>query len=374
MKKIGIITFHNSYNCGSMMESYAIQTVIQRLGYEVEIINFSSKGQQEIYSVRFKNNSIKNILKNIILLPHEKRIKNNNRQYEEFKNKYFNLSKEYHQSSEIIEKYDIVIAGSDQIWNITIDDYDDAYFLNWVKKAKKIAYAPSFGAKKIQDNTDDVSKYIKLLNAFDAISIRENNGQKWIMDLIDKKVPVVLDPTLLLDLCDYEKIICKYKKTFQKYIFFYAPTFDKEICKFVQKISNKYNMKVITWSSKSFYLRRIKKYGFQIVDSESPEIYLNLIKNAELVITTSFHGTIFSTIFRNRFITVKNGNMYGSDDRVLTLLKQMKLENRLMSFSFNNNYNYLEEVDYTDYESVISGLKEKSLTYLKNSLEEKNEK
>ena len=127
MKKIGIITFHNSYNCGSMLESYAMQTIIEKLGGNVEIINFSNEGQRNLYAIFNKNNSLKNIIKNILLLPHRKRLKRNNLKYNEFKKKYFKLSNEYHNISELDDNnYSVVVAGSDQIWNITIDDSDDA--------------------------------------------------------------------------------------------------------------------------------------------------------------------------------------------------------------------------------------------------------
>ena len=84
-KKIGIITFHNSYNCGSMLESYAIQTFINKNIGETEIIDYSSDGQKELYSVFERNNSIKKIIKNILILPHYKQILLNNKKYEEFK-------------------------------------------------------------------------------------------------------------------------------------------------------------------------------------------------------------------------------------------------------------------------------------------------
>ena len=65
MKKVGIITFHNSYNCGSMLESYAMQKIVEKCNKKAEIVNFSSKGQKELYGVWNKNNSLKNIIKNI---------------------------------------------------------------------------------------------------------------------------------------------------------------------------------------------------------------------------------------------------------------------------------------------------------------------
>ncbi len=376
-KKIGIITFHNSYNCGSMLESYAMLKAVENIGNcNTEIINFSNIGQQKLYNVFFENNSLKNIIKNIIILPFHKRIAFNNSKYEEFKNTYFKLSnKQTHSIKELTDnEYDIIISGSDQIWNITIVDGDDAYFLPWVKKAKKIAYAPSFGAKKIQDNTTDIDKYKNYLNSYNALSIRENNGQKWIKELINKNVPVLIDPTLLLSSSEYDKLLAKDIHLNEKYIFFYSPGFDKDICKYVQKIAKKYNLQVITWSSKQYYLHFIKRYGFKLPKYENPSSYLNLIKNAELIITTSFHGTVFSTIYKKKFITVKNGGMYTTDDRVITLLTQLQMMDRLIPPTFNDNYDYLQNIDYTNYDIALKPLQNKAINFLtKNITGESNE-
>ena len=365
MKKIGIITFHNSYNCGSMLETFAMQRVIEKRNYNAEIVNFSSNGQKELYSVFFKKNNVRNIIKNILLLPHYKRLKNNNNMYEQFKNKNFILSREYSEKDIISDNdYECVVAGSDQIWNITIKDASDNYFLNWVNNAKKIAYAPSFGAKNILKVSSNPEKYKKYISSFDAVSIREKNGQKWLKDLCDIDVPVLIDPTLLLSRDEYEKIENSNFKFEKNYIFFYCPTFNVDICKYVKKISEKYNLDVITWSSKSYITKRIKKFGFKLPEYENPSMYLSLIKNAELVITTSFHGTIFSTIYRKKFITVKNGEMYGDDDRVITLLEQLNMLNRLIPYEFDDNYNYLEDIEYKNYEKVLPILQERANNFL----------
>ncbi len=369
MKRIGIITFHNSYNCGSMLESYAMQTVLSRLSDSVKIINFSNANQKKLYSVWFENNSIKNIIKNALICGHSKKISNNNLKYEEFKNSNFNLTEEFTNMNELSdENYDIVFAGSDQIWNITIQDGDDAYFLTWVKNAKKVAYAPSFGSKNIIKYADDSSKYAKYLNSFDSLSIRENNGKKWIKDLIGKDVEVLLDPTLLLEKNDYDKILANDVNLDEKYIFFYSPGFDDNICKYVRKIANKYNLKVITWSAKPYYVKKIKRFGFELPPYENPSLYLKLIKNAELILTTSYHGTIFSTIYKKKFFTIKNGGMYGDDDRVITLLEQTKMMDRLIPYEFNEEFDYLAEIDYKEYDENIKKLKEKSYKYIEDSI------
>ena len=369
MKKVGIITFHNSYNCGSMLESYAIQTVLFQLGYDNEIINFSNAGQKEIYNAWFTNNSLKNILKNIIIFPNIKKIKQNNQSYKLFQERYFKMSPSVTKSEALNDdRYWAVIAGSDQIWNITIKDFDDAYFLNWVKNAKKIAYAPSFGAKNILKYSSDPNKYANYLKEFNALSIREQNGKKWLQELIHQDVEVVLDPTLLLSKKDYDVLIDERFVPKDKFIFFYSPGFDTQICKYVKKIADKYKLKVITWSTKVYYVNFIQRFHFEIASFENPSIYLSLIKNAELVITTSFHGTIFSTIYHKKFITVKNGGMYGDDDRVITLLTQLELMDRLIPPTFDEHYNYLEEIDYSNYEKALKKLQKKSFDYLIESL------
>ena len=370
MKKVGIITFHNSYNCGSMLEAYAIQKYLLKRGINNEIVNFSSDGQKELYSVYFKNNNLKNVIKNIIIFFHRNKIKNNNLNYEEFKNKNFILSKEYSTGDIISEdNYSVVVAGSDQIWNITIKDSDDSYFLNWVNNARKVAYAPSFGAKKITDYTND-SKYTDFLNNFDALSIRENNGKMWIKEMIGKDVPVLIDPTLLLDAIDYDEIIDNNYVPNFKYIFFYSPHFNNEMCKFVKKISEKYKLPVITWSAKRYYTKFIRRYGFKLANYESPSSYLSLIKNAEMIFTTSFHGSIFSTIYRKKFFTVKNGEMYGNDDRVITLLDSIGMEERLIEPNFDDKFDYFKNVNYKIYENKLNALRKEATDYLERNVVE----
>ena len=90
--KIGIITFHNSNNCGSMLESFAMNRIVNLMGFDSEIINYSSEGQQKLYKSLFPWNSLKNYIKNILLLPHKKRLDYNNRKYQEFKRKYMSLN------------------------------------------------------------------------------------------------------------------------------------------------------------------------------------------------------------------------------------------------------------------------------------------
>lgn len=370
-KNIGIITFHASYNCGSMLQTYALKHKLENMGHTCRIINFSNTGQQLLYSVYGKNNSLKSLIRNFIIFLFHKRIRRNFDSYEYFIQKHFEVDKNRITNIQGLsdEGFDAIITGSDQVWNITIADGDDAYFLPWVKQAKKIAYAPSFGAKSPIVFAKDPSIYKEYLLDFDNISIRENNGKKWIKELTGLDVPVIIDPTLFHDFETYDAIRDKELKLPQKYIFYYSPGYDYSINKLVKKISKKYNLPVIAFNSRNFYVRGMSFSGFSLPDIENPSTYLSLIKEASMVITTSFHGTVFSSIYNKCFWTVKNGGMFGNDDRILTLVDTLRLNDRLIPIEFDNNFNYLKEKDFSDFHSILIKEREKADNFLSTAID-----
>ena len=177
MKKIGLITFHASHNNGSMLQALALQTVLEKkYNCKVEIINFSNESQRNMYAVLPKADNYKRLIKNVIWMTKYKEMKKQYKSYCEFSGKYFHLSsKEYSLSSQLEELdgvYDAIIAGSDQVWNIACRDADDAYYLNFVQKTPKYAYAVSFGANNPFE-LGERNKYINYINKFRMISVRE---------------------------------------------------------------------------------------------------------------------------------------------------------------------------------------------------------
>lgn len=370
VQKVGILTFHNSYNCGSMMQAYAMQVYLKKIGVYSEIIDFSNEGQKNLYSVLFKKITAKNCIKNGVLFFHARKIARNYDKYEEFKKRYFILSKEkYTKLQQLTDKeYVAVIAGSDQIWNVTIEDGDKAYFLPWIKKARRIAYAPSFGAREIFLYADNPTEYQSYIQRFDYLSAREDNGSRWLKKMVDEEIPVVLDPTLLLDESDYTSIINTKIEIPKRYIFYYSPGYSGKINKLVKKISKKYKLPVIAFNAKSFYLHGMNFSSFHLPKIEDPTIYLRLIKEATLVITTSFHGTVFSSIFRKNYWTIKNGEMYRDDDRILSLSRRLDLQDRLISAEFYEDFDYMQPKNYEKYTEKLQIERNYSINYLTNAL------
>lgn len=370
-KNVGILTFHASHNCGSMMQTYALQTVIERMGADCKIIDFSNYGQRELYALKRKCKSVKDFLKAVLFYIHRKRLQRNYESYENFKHRMFHLTAEEYVEMEQLDDqdYDLIITGSDQVWNVAIADSDDAYFLPWVKEARKGAYAPSFGAKNPEKYASNPEKYGDYLRTFEYLSVREENGRKWIKNLTGKDVPVLLDPTLLLQAADYERIAMHELHVPEKYIFYYAPGHSRQINKLVRQISKRYQMPVIAFNARSFVTKGMFFYGFRLPNIESPDAYLKLIANASLVITTSFHGTIFSTIFRKSFWTIKNGGMFGDDDRVHTLVNQLGIQERVIPIEYDPQKDYFEQPNYGVYEDRIKPLQNKAYQYLREILD-----
>lgn len=371
-KHVGILTFHRSHNCGSMMQAYALQTVIRDMGHNPEIINFSNEGQQRLYGAAFPSDSLKNLIKNAILLPRRGRLAQNREAYERFIADHFNLSGPVVNDPSLLsdEGFDVVVAGSDQVWNITIDDGDDAYYLPWVLHAKKVAYAPSFGAKNPERFAEDPRKYSNFLKGFDSLSVRERNGRDWIRRLAGIDVPVLLDPTLLIGRERYERLEMPLSNLPDRYLFYYSPSYSSDINSLVEEVSKKYGLPVVAFNARNFYVKGMNvTSSFSLPDVESPATYLSLIKHASVVFTTSFHGTIFSAMYRRPFWTVKNGGMFGDDDRVLTLASTLGIEDRLCPIAFDGRADYLSEPDWESIEDALLGKREESKAWLASALE-----
>lgn len=359
MLKIGIITFHCSYNYGSALQAFALKTVLKNNGYKVNIIDFIYKKDFEQYRL-FRTNIYykrpKAFISDILFYNKNKIRKDN---FESFAKKYFNLTQKiyynYKDMKELNDKFDIFICGSDQIWNLDCTQgVEPAYFLNFANKDKlKIAYAPSLAHVKFAKNYDlDLKNAIKDL---DYISVREESTLPLIQPLTEKKISVVLDPTLLLDQKDYELIISQNENKLE-YVFVYMLEYSAELVKYCNEFSSKKGIKVIYIASNKF--SGIKgKNAFGI----GPDKFLKYIKEAKYIITNSFHATVFSIIFNKKFVTFTTKK---SSSRMVDLLDSLGISERI----YNENFNIDKDIDYDMVQKNLIDMRKSSLEYLSKAL------
>lgn len=374
-KKVGVLTFHGAHNYGSVLQAYALQTIVSDYlekdcgenNYLYEIINMRIKTQKDLYKAIKKNKSIANVIGNLYNLIHYKDLKKKYNKFEDFINNKLAISKKEYDSIQGVEsdisKYDYLISGSDQVWNIGAFDFDWAYYLPFDTASKKISYAASFGSShKIND--EDVKKKVKkYLSDFDYLSVRESLSASAIEDMTNRKPEVLIDPTLMVSREDWEKVTAPKIEELGEYIFFYSLGASSEDIEVLTTISEQLGLPIVisntgTRNDKSLKAKRVLSAG--------PEDFLSLIKNAKMVCTTSFHGTVFSLIYNTPFFCMNVEN----DDRIASLLSMVNLQNR-----FVNKYNVNEKCKDAyniEFNKIVEPLKkqqEKSRKYLYSALD-----
>ena len=259
--------------------------------------------------------------------------------------------------------FNVIITGSDQVWNPQITNgLSDIYTLNFGKdNIKRISYAASLGNNKIDKKMQE--EYKNKISKLDYISVREESCAKALKKIIkDKKISVVLDPTLLLSRNDWDKIASEGIKEKNKYILAYIVEKNPEQVKIVDKISELTGLKVVHFEKIGHYKNILKSaytYG--------PESFVSLIKNAEYVITTSFHATVFSIIFNKKFWVVPHKT---TGSRVTDLLAKLDISDRVVNtLEEFNKKDYNEEIDYNKVNKILEEEREKSIKWLKDAIE-----
>lgn len=244
-------------------------------------------------------------------------------------------------SSSLNNKFDLFIAGSDQIWNykFAYRRFND-YFLQFIDINKRVAVSASFGVDKIEDKWK--KKYIEWLKSFSYISVREDAGKHIVKDLIGKEVPVLIDPVMMLNKSEWLKVSKKPRVNISKpYVLKYYLGDEKE------------EDKIDIWA---------RKNGFEIyelLNKEIPELYsagpgefISLISNANLICSDSFHCIAFSIIFEKPFIVYSR---IGSEDYMTS-----RLDTLLNKFGFQKRWNTLLsedqylECDYSVVNKILS--------------------
>lgn len=212
---IGIITFHGSHNCGSMLQAYATQKFLERLGHKSEIINFRMQSQKDYYALYQTKYGLMRFCRGLLLFPIHGLRSRRAKKFEEFMNGELKLSgrelSTYDDLESVKSKYEVYLAGSDQIWSNRVPelakspvDYTGVYFLDFVDENKKrVSYASSIGEATFNEL---ISKK-QLLLKFSAISTREKAGANIIEKLLGvQPVETVIDPTLALNSSEWRRL------------------------------------------------------------------------------------------------------------------------------------------------------------------------
>lgn len=362
MRNIAIETINDNNNYGNKLQNYAVQDTLKKLDNEVITIN------NKYFRKESNDNIIIKVLKKIYHIPRKikyilfqkKNIELRKKCFEEF-NKNIKFTdytiSEKDNSALKNQKFDYVIAGSDQVWNVSFNSYSRNSLLTFIEGKKRIAFSASFGISELPKEYHEEFK--NELKKFKAISVREDAGKK-IVKMLTKRddVEVLVDPTMLLDAEDWDKVSKKPEQLkYDKYILnYFLGELPIEWKNEIERVAKENNCKIINILDKNG-----KFYG------TGPSEFLYLEKNAFLVCTDSFHSSVFSIIYDTPFVAFeRQDKLTPMNSRMDTLLSKFQLQDRKFNGKIKND---LLKCDYKEAKAILEKEKEKSFNFLKKALD-----
>ena len=335
-KRVGILTFHNADNLGAVLQSFALQHTLEKeCKVTAEIIDYRCEKIESTKYVK-KPASFTELIKAFPL-----------RLYYAIKRKGFSkFRKERLKISENVfskenvntvgSYYDVVISGSDQVWNLDCSGGDYTFFLDFLpENVRKASYAASIGTYEFK--TQESERVKKLLDTFEFLSVREKSGADRLNAMGISNVCVNSDPVMLLSADEWRKFMAG-RIVREKYVLVYTVLPDEGVENQAKKYAEAHGCRVIN-----------NKKSVEFILHNSPSEFLSFIYYADCVFTNSFHGSAFSLIFNKPFgadVKLPDG---GINNRISDLLYNVGAEVNTLNggdceFSPANAENFLCEM------------------------------
>lgn len=367
MKRVSLITILDNTNYGTYLQALALALSIKKMGYDIEIIDYI----RSFCTFKCRLMSIKNPIKwfyNLIWgLPQWEKLRKKDHN---FIRRFVPLTSSTYYSCEEIKKKtpiaDIYMTGSDQVWNsIHNRGIEKSFFLEFVpKNCKRVSYAASIGVE--QFSKEQQTSIVKLLQKYNKITVREKEASLLLASLGLNEIPVVLDPTLLLNKSEWINIAKQYP--FQKsesFLLVYSVESEKQnllIEKYAVELSKKYGWKIYEINYGNF--RHKLKFANKHFMQATPDMFLNLMLEADFVIVSSFHGTAFSINFNKQFLTISPERFNSRVENILTICG---LKDRLV-LDDSKDADDWEPIEYSKVNSILGEERRISKCYLTDML------
>ncbi len=325
--KIALITMQGVYNYGSALQTYATQHYLEKMGHQVEVIDYYPRRMRNYGSLKqlyrdakpFHKSRLKSFAAAFVKYWSFKKLRSS---FLPFQNEMIKKTRKYESNADLCENppiADVYCTGSDQVWNDYLEgSFDNAYFLDFAPKGRKrIAYSASFGRDDITPL--ELEPVTGFLREYSAISVREHSGLEILSEIDVPDKTCVLDPTFMLTGEEWRRIAGDVPE--KGYILVYKLHEDSIASEIALEIAKKQGKKAIRLSTD--FLKRIKG-GKTIVGPEVRQ-FISYIANADMVVTDSFHATSFAINLNVPFISVRWKMFNG---RIETILEKTNLQSR----------------------------------------------
>lgn len=384
MKPIGLVTCYFHHNYGSMLQAYATEMIMREMGLPFQTI--ACKAPIDYMT----ENKLLYIIKKLLVSDWKMRLgkmkierekKNNpvfaknwairDASFNRFADEVFHLSplcKNRAELEKLADNYSAFLVGSDQLWRT--DSVEHGYYtLEWVPDSIcKIAYSTSIGVKEIP--WFQVKKNKRFMNRFNHIALREQSACDLVYKLIGRKVPVVLDPTLLFTGEQWMHIQEKEPLTDGRYIFCYLLGNNPEQREFIKQVKKLTRCKIVALQHLDEFIQSDEEYADE-APYVGPREFLNYIRNAEYVFTDSFHCSVFSILYKKNFFTFNRFSetvKQSTNTRIDNLLHLTGLEDRRIKKETSIDDILSIRTDYNVVDEKLNVLREHSMNYLHNAI------
>jgi len=345
--KIGIMTFHWATNYGAVLQAYCLQEYLREQGHDVEIINYKPMQYDFSWKKILRHPGMLRIIRKLLI--------NNKKESQliSFRIERLNMTERFYfnnELSKLTNLYDVVITGSDQILNASFATKGEnghpssAYFLSFAShNCKKIGYAVSFGCSAYPDKAKTIVQ--PWIQQLDSISVREDTGMDILEDFAYQGYKqVVPDPTILLGKQLYDKLSIEIPLEKEDYI-----------CVYMLRRRIKINGNV--------------KYIDEWHEPLSMEQWLYTISHAKKLITNSYHGMIMAILAHVPFVAiVETGKGVGMNDRFLTLLNKLGLEDRIATSIAEVELLFNREINFKEIDNALEKYQKVGVEYIKREL------
>lgn len=318
--------YHGSENYGAVLQAYGLNHFlkVQYPEHTVETIDYSMMLGQTQYSIAL--NELKRLIVNILKGHPSANIK-----ILRFKKVRQNIphSKLCDASNieSLVNNYDLLICGSDQIWNPDFGK-DKNFFLPFEKKS--ISYAASIGKQVL--NSEERDDIVRGLSHIDYISVREKKDKLTLQPFVNKPIVTVLDPTLLPDRKFWVQFSQKANLSLdgkKEYSLFYILGNTEKYLPIINRlIFQNRKIKIISVNYNKIEQQLDNERQIEVIQSAGPCEFVAYIRNADYIFTDSFHATVFSCLFEKQFFVFPKGTM---NERILTLLDVFSLKDRFVT-------------------------------------------
>jgi len=348
---VGLLTYHHTTNYGATLQCYALRQAIERLGHRCSTIDYRHPRAVAFYRRMdwLNRNAIKTVPRLL--------------RFRRFMADELNMTERVRREglAGLASRFDAIVVGSDQVFELGPPrGWSPEFFLDFVPNgSRRVAYAPSFGTTTLANIETERDAVATLLRRFDALSGRDQNSVTIASTLLDREVPVVLDPTFL---GDFTSVTGPRPggMVSSPYLLAYGLPSQRGLGERLRQFAHSRGWRLVSLASRSS--------GPDLtLNAAGPKTFLSLFRDASMVVTPFFHGTIFAILNRKPFVSFASAS---KAIKVTDLLGRFNLPERQAAPEDVDEglLARLSAYDADAVEAAVAPLRDASLDYLRSSL------